>query len=185
MSAQPDWKPFIRETLRLWADYINMLRVREIAKHAPAGGLYSEAVYHARHKTELARAYPYQAYLHLCDQCGKTYLKKPDRCGKCGRYKFTLIREGVTGRRVFASMIPATGYDRWEREVRIDEKVKKLPSNYYQIIKMRYCDDHMTQEEMAGAEGIPLSSFQKYLYEGECMLYGLMSACHAARDTQK
>lgn len=173
------WKAYTRERLRMWADYINMLRVREIAKPSTVSSFHDEAVHYRRHKKDLEKQYPYQPYIYQCVACEKPYLKKPEdgRCIKCGRYVFTLIREGVTGKRVFASMIHGTGRVKdWQRERIIDEIVKKLPDHYYRVVKMRYCDDYMSQPEMARAEGMTLTTFQKVLYEGECMFYGIMMA---------
>ena len=174
-AKELDWKAYVRGELKRWADYINMLRVREITRHTPVGSMMAEAVDYSRNKKSLEAKYPYQPYVYLCKQCDKPHLKKPERCGKCGRWEFSLVREGVTGRRVFASMIRATGRDKWEHEVRIDEAVKQLPDDYYRIVKLRYCDDHMTQERMARAEGCSLRTFQNYLYEGECMVYGMLT----------
>src|SRR3990167_3176881 len=174
-AKELDWKAYVRGELKRWADYINMLRVREITRYSPVGSMAAEAVHYARNKRELEERYPYQRYLYVCNQCDKTYLKKPERCTKCGRRLFHKVTDGVAGRRVFASMIHTTGRDKWEHEVRIDEAVKQLPDNYYRIVKLRYCDDHMTQEQMAKTEGCSLRTFQNYLYEGECMVYGMLT----------
>ena len=36
-AKELDWKAYVRGELKRWADYINMLRVREITRYSPVG----------------------------------------------------------------------------------------------------------------------------------------------------
>lgn len=173
-----DRRQSIRVGLERWVTWVHANNAKS-PYNSSLGSLYEEAVAYKRGDFY----YKYQTYNYQCPNCEKQYMQLPlDRQSKpqnrCTRCAFTIkkVNEGITGRRVFAGMIPGTGFNKHDPIAEIyNEAINKLPYLEKQAILWKYLSA-IDQKSYAEKLNISVQQLQQILTRSYHYLMGYMDA---------